>query len=177
VPGPPPGAVAARTGVRFFTPRDNRLAMARYFEDLEVGDVYELDGRYDVTREEIKEFAEQYDPQPFHLDEAAAEESIFGSLAASGWHTASACMRLLVDGFLDPETSMGASGVEELRWLQPVHPGDTLRAEVEVLEKRPSESRPEMGHVRTKLTGFDQNDDPVIEWKASGMYRRRDPGA
>jgi acyl dehydratase len=84
-------------------------------------------------------------------------------------------MRLLVDGFLDPETSMGASGVENLQWLQPVYPGDTLRVEVEVLGKRPSESRPEMGHVRMKLTGYNQHDDAVIEWKASGMYRRRNP--
>ncbi len=148
--------------------------MARYFEDIEVGETYELDGRHEFDREEIKSFAERYDPQPFHLDEGAAEESIFGSLAASGWHTASACMRLLVEGFLDPETSMGASGVEELRWLEPVHPGDTLRVEVTVLDKRPSESRPEMGHVRTKLTGYNQHDDAVIEWTADGMHRRRD---
>jgi acyl dehydratase len=151
--------------------------MARYFEDTEVGEVYALDGRYEVTEEEIKEFAEQYDPQPFHLDEEAAQESIFGSLAASGWHTASICMRLLVDGFLDEETSMGARGVDELRWLQPVYPGDTLRVEVEILEKRPSESNPEMGHIRTLLTGYNQDDDAVIEWKALGMVRRRNAEA
>ncbi|MFQ3318015.1 MAG: acyl dehydratase [Natronomonas sp.] len=148
--------------------------MARYFEDTDVGDVYELDGRYDVTKAEVKEFAENYDPQPFHLDEAAAEDSIFGSLAASGWHTASMCMRLLVDDFLEPETSMGARGVDELRWIQPVYPGDTLRVEVEILDKRISESRPEMGHIRTKLTGYNQHDDAVIEWKAKGMHRRRE---
>lgn len=146
--------------------------MARYFEDLEVGDVYEPDGRYEVTKAEIIEFAEQYDPQQFHLDEEAAEESIFGSLAASGWHTASVCMRLLVDGFLD-EASMGARGVDELRWKRPVHPGDTLRIELEVVDKRTSESRPEMGHVRTKLTGYNQHDEPVIEWTALGMFRRK----
>ncbi len=150
--------------------------MTRYFEDIEEGDVYELEGRYDVTTEEVKEFAEKYDPQPFHLDEEAAEESIFGSLAASGWHTASMCMRLLVDDFLEPETSMGARGVEELRWIRPVHPGDTLRVEVEILEKRPSESRPEVGHVRTKLTGYNQHDEPVVAWTALGMTRRREPG-
>jgi acyl dehydratase len=150
--------------------------MARYFEDVEVGDVYELDGRYEVTESEIKEFAEQYDPQPFHLDEAAAEASVFGSLAASGWHTASMCMRLLVDDFLDPETSMGARGVDELRWIQPVHPGDTLRVEVEILEKRASEETPEMGDVRTKLTGYNQDDEAVITWNALGMHRRRSAG-
>ncbi|MCQ4334976.1 MaoC family dehydratase [Natronomonas sp. F2-12] len=146
--------------------------MTRYFEDFEVGDVYEPDGRYEVTEAEVLEFAERYDPQPFHLDKEAAEESIFGSLAASGWHTASMCMRLLVDGLLD-EASMGARGVEELRWNRPVYPGDTLRIEVEVLDKRPSESRPEIGHVRTKLVGYNQNDEAVIEWVALGMFRRR----
>lgn len=149
--------------------------MTHYFEDIEVGDVHEPDGRYEVTEDEIVEFAERYDPQPFHLEESAAEESIFGSLCASGWHTASMCMRLLVDGFLD-EGSMGAGGVDELRWTRPVHPGDTLRVELEVLEKRPSESRPEMGHVRTKLIGYNQHDDVVITWVARGMFRRRTPG-
>ena len=147
--------------------------MTRYFEDIDVGAVHELKGRYEVTKAELTEFAERYDPQPFHTDEAAAEESIFGSLAASGWHTASMCMRLLVDGFLD-EASMGARGVEDLRWKQPVYPGDTLRVSVEILDKRPSESRPEMGHVRTKLVGYNQNEQAVIEWVALGMYRRRE---
>ncbi|WP_299237277.1 MaoC family dehydratase [Natronomonas sp.] len=147
--------------------------MTRYFEDIDVGAVHELEGRYEVTKAELTEFAERYDPQPFHTDEAAAEESIFGSLAASGWHTASMCMRLLVDGFLD-EASMGARGVEDLRWKHPVHPGDTLRVSVEILDKRPSESRPEMGHVRTKLVGYNQEDEAVIEWVALGMYRRRE---
>lgn len=149
--------------------------METYFEDIEVGHVYDPDGRYEVTESELKEFAEKYDPQPFHLDEAAAKESLFGELAASGWHTASMCMRLLVDELLGSENAMGARGVDNLRWHQPVHPGDTLRIEVEVLEKRPSESRPEMGHVKTKLTGFNQEDDAVIEWTALGMHRRRTP--
>lgn len=148
--------------------------MARYFEDTEVGEVYELDGRYEVTEEEVVEFAEKYDPQPFHLDPEAAKESIFGELAASGWHTASMCMRLLVDGFLEPETSMGARGVDELRWKRPVYPGDTLRVEVEIVDKRVSESRPEMGHVRTKMTGYNQHDDPVIQWFGLGMQRRHE---
>jgi acyl dehydratase len=82
-------------------------------------------------------------------------------------------MRLVVDDFLEEESSMGARGVDELRWIQPVYPGDTLRAEVEILEKRPSKSTPEMGHVRTKVTGYNQDDEPVIEWKALGMVRRR----
>ena len=150
--------------------------MPRYFEDLEAGDTYALEGRFEVDREEITAFAEQYDPQPFHLDEAAAADSVFGGLVASGWHTAAMCMRLVVEDFLDPETSMGASGVEDLEWIEPVRPGDTLRVEIEVLETRPSESRPEMGHVRSKLTGYNQHDDAVIEWVGDGMYRRREPG-
>ena len=150
--------------------------MPRYYEDLEAGDTYALEGRYEVDREEITAFAEQYDPQPFHLDEAAAADSVFGGLVASGWHTAAICMRLVVDDFLDPETSMGASGVENLEWIEPVRPGDTLRVEIEVLETRSSESRPEMGHVRMKLTGYNQDDDAVIEWVSDGMVRRRNPG-
>ncbi len=147
--------------------------MACYFEDVAVGDVYEHDGRYEVTKSEVKEFAEKYDPQPFHTDEEAAEESIFGSLAASGWHTASMCMRLLVDDFLEAESSMGARGVDELRWNRPVYPGDVLRIEVEILDKRISKSRPEMGHVRTKVTGYNQDDEAVIEWTALAMHRRK----
>jgi acyl dehydratase len=150
--------------------------MPRYYEDLETGDTYALEGRYEVDREEITAFAEQYDPQPFHLEEAAAADSVFGGLVASGWHTAAMCMRLVVDDFLDPETSMGASGVADLEWIEPVRPGDTLRVEVETLETRPSENRPEMGHVRMKLTGYNQHDDAVIEWVSDGMVRRRNPG-
>ncbi|CAI49219.1 MaoC domain protein [Natronomonas pharaonis DSM 2160] len=151
--------------------------MARYFEDVEVGEMYELDGRYEITEDEITEFAEKYDPQPFHLDQEAAEESIFGSLAASGWHTASACMRLFVDEFLDAETSMGARGIDNLRWKQPVYPGDEIRIEVEIVDKRPSESRPGMGHIKTRLRGYNQDDEEVIEWTALGMTRRRNPDA
>ena len=150
--------------------------MPRYYEDLEAGDTYALEGRYEVDREEITAFAEQYDPQPFHLEEAVAADSVFGGLVASGWHTAAMCMRLVVEEFLDPETSMGASGVENLEWIEPVRPGDTLRVRIEVLETRPSESRPEMGHVRSKLTGYNQDDEAVIEWVGDGMYRRREPG-
>ena len=150
--------------------------MPRYFEDLEAGDSYALEGRYEVDREEITAFTEQYDPQPFHLEEAAAADSVFGGLIASGWHTAAMCMRLVVEEFLDPETSMGARGLDSLEWLQPVRPGDTLRVRIEVLETRPSESRPEMGHVRSKLIGYNQDDEAVIEWVSDGMVRRRNPG-
>ena len=150
--------------------------MPRYYEDLEAGDTYALEGRYEVDRDEITAFAEQYDPQPFHLETAGDADSVFDGLIASGWHTAAMCMRLVVEDFLDPETSMGARGVENLEWIEPVRPGDTLRVEVETLETRPSGSRPEMGHVRMKLTGYNQHDDAVIEWVSDGMVRRRNPG-
>ena len=110
--------------------------MTMRFEDLSVGDTEEF-GSYTVTREEILDFAEQYDPQPFHVDPDAAEKSPFGGLVASGWHTASMTMRLLVTGLLQRADTRGALGVDELRWLAPVRPGDTLTARTEVLAKEP----------------------------------------
>lgn len=149
--------------------------MTTYFEDIEVGEVREF-GQYDVTREEIMEFAEQYDPQPFHVDRKAAEESMFGGLVASGWHTASICMRILVENYLDTETSMGARGVDELRWHEPVRPGDTLSVRTEVIEKRPS-GDPRRGHVNTRVEGVNGDGETVISYVALGMVARRDPGA
>ena len=149
--------------------------MMRYFEDVEVGETHQL-GEYEVTREEIVEFASKYDPQPFHIDEEAARETMFGELVASGWHTASICMRLLVDGPVDAEdearATMGSPGVDELRWHRPVRPGDTISATIEVLEKRPSESRADRGYVKTKLEGFN-DDELVISWIGNVIWSRR----
>jgi acyl dehydratase len=145
-----------------------------YYEDLEVGDVVEH-GSKTVTKEEILEFAEQFDPQPFHLDEEAAENSVFGGLAASGWHTASICMRLLVDGVLSEQASQGAAGVDELRWKRPVRPGDTLSIEVEVLSKEPHPRDPTRGRMRTELRGYNQDGEEVISWIGLGMIERREP--
>ncbi|MFA9417375.1 MaoC family dehydratase [Natrinema sp. HArc-T2] len=147
----------------------------RYYEDIEIGDTDEF-GEYHLTKDELLEFAEQYDPQPFHTDEATAEDSAFGQLIASGWHTASICMRLLVDGPLQDRAGMGARGVDELRWHQPVTPGDTLSIRTEVLEKRVSESDPTRGYVDTKLEGINQNDEVVISWIGLEMVARRDSG-
>lgn len=121
-------------------------------------------GRYEMTREEILEFAGRYDPQPFHLDDAAAAANpIFGKLAASGWHTASATMRMLVDeGAKYGGHSIGGASLDELRWLRPVYPGNVLSAENEVLEARRSESRPEIGMVKLRTTTFNQNNEPVM---------------
>jgi acyl dehydratase len=145
-----------------------------YYEDLEVGDLTEY-GSKTMTKAEIIDFATKYDPQPFHLDEEAAKETFFGDLAASGWHTAAVCMRLLVDGVLRDQASMGAAGVDELRWKQPVYPGDTISIRVEVLEKEPDPKDPTRGRVRSKLTGVNQDGDPVISWEGLGLVARRDP--
>ncbi|QFU84011.1 MaoC family dehydratase [Natronorubrum aibiense] len=146
----------------------------QYYEDIEIGDTEEF-GEYQVTEDEIVEFAEQYDPQPFHVDEAAADDSAFGELVASGWHTASICMRLLVDGILGEQAGMGARGVDDLRWKRPVTPGDRLTVRTEVVDKRVSESDPKRGYVDTRLEGRNQDGEVVIRWLAHGMVERRNP--
>lgn len=147
----------------------------RYYEDLEVGETQEF-GEYHVTEEEIIEFAEQYDPQPFHTDPEAAADSAFGELVASGWHTAAMCMRMLADGPIQDRASMGARGVDELRWKEPVRPGDTLSIRTEILDKRVSESDPKRGYVDSRLEGINQDGDVVISWIGLGMIARRNPG-
>ncbi len=133
----------------------------RYFEDFQVGDTFDL-GTTQVTADEIIAFARQFDPQPFHLDPEQARDSIFGQLVASGWHTTSLLMRLLVHGLLSETISMGSPGVDEIRWLRPVRPGDTLRARFTILECLLSKSRPKMGIVRSKCEMFNQNDEMVM---------------
>lgn len=133
----------------------------RYFEDFQVGDVFEL-GTTSATEEEIIAFARQFDPQPFHIDPAQAKESVFGGIIASGWHTASLFMRLLVDNFLRETVSLGSPGLDEVRWLQPLRPGDTLRARFTILEARASKSRAEMGILRSHSELFNQRDELVM---------------
>lgn len=143
------------------------------FDDLEIGAVDRF-GRYEVTREEVTEFASRYDPQAFHLDDSAAAASIFGRLAASGWHTAAMAMRMIVDRWKAlglAETSMGGAGMEELRWPRPVYPGDVLSVETEILEKRVSRSRPEMGFIKSRWTVFNQNGEVVMTLTSTGMFR------
>ena len=144
-----------------------------YFEDLEVGsDTYF--GSYEVTREEVLEFARRYDPQPFHLSDEEAAKTHFGRIAASGWHTCAMTMSMLVAHMgIEPQASLGAAGVDELRWLKPVYPGDTLRVETEVLERRPSQSRPEMGSLKSQTTVFNQHDEPVMRFTALVLIKRR----
>ncbi|WP_306052461.1 MaoC family dehydratase [Natronococcus wangiae] len=147
----------------------------RYFEDIEVGETRSF-GEYDVTEDEVVEFAERYDPQPFHVDEEAAADSMFGELVASGWHTAAMSMRMLVEGPDDEDgwASMGSPGVDELRWHQPVKPGDTLSLRTEVLEKRPSESRSDRGYVKSRLETYTQDDELVMSWVGNTILERRD---
>ncbi|HLW03276.1 MAG TPA: MaoC family dehydratase [Ktedonobacterales bacterium] len=134
----------------------------RYFEDFHVGDTYELGETAQITAEEIIAFARQFDPQPFHLDAEQAKDSLFGQLVASGWHTVSLLMRLLVDGFLSHTISMGSPGVDEVRWLRPLRPGDTMHARFIVLEATPSKSRPTMGVVRSKCEAFNQDGELIL---------------
>ncbi|WP_404334331.1 MaoC family dehydratase [Sphingomonas sp. MMS12-HWE2-04] len=144
-----------------------------YLDDLEPG-MKRAFGRYAVTREEVLDFARRYDPQPFHLSDEAAAQTHFGRLAASGWHTCSMTMSMLVaEMAVHPQASLGAAGIDELRWLKPVHPGDVLRCETEILEVRPSQSKPGMGSIRNKMTVFNQNDEPVLSFIALALMRRR----
>jgi acyl dehydratase len=141
--------------------RENAVTNELYFEDLHPGMKFSSIRSYKVTAEEIKEFAEAYDPQPFHLDEAAGESSFFKGLAASGWLTAAIVMRLRVESIRIAGGMIGA-GVEEMRWTQAVRPGDSLRTEAEILHVRHSNSRPTYGVVRSRTTVFNQRDEVVM---------------
>lgn len=147
--------------------------MPRYFEDIDVGERHAFGSRT-VTEEAIIDFATRFDPQPIHLDASAAEASAFGGLIASGWHTAAECMRMLVDNLAD-EAWAGAKGVDELRWIEPVRPGDTLSLEVEVVDKDADGAPAGLGLVEILLTGRNQRDDPVISWLGLALFERR-PG-
>ncbi len=145
-----------------------------YWEDLAPGSVRDL-GTITPSAEDIKEFAEQFDPQPFHIDEAAGRRSIFGNLCASGWHTCALAMKLTVENFLNESSSMGSPGLESLRWLKPVYPGDTLRLQHTILESRPLRTRTDTGLVRSAWDLFNQNGEKVLRMEGYGMFRRRHP--
>jgi acyl dehydratase len=145
-----------------------------YWEDLTAGSVRDL-GTVSPTAQEIRAFATQFDPQPFHIDEEAAKRSIFGKLCASGWHTCSMAMRLMVDNFLSESSSLGSPGLESLKWLKPVYPGDTLSLKSTILESRPMASRPDVGLVRTSWDMFNQDGEKVLHMEGYGMFRRREP--
>jgi len=144
----------------------------RFLEDFALGQTFGS-GRLTVDREAITAFAAQFDPQPFHLDESAARASIFKGLAASGWHTAAITMRLLVEGDLKPAGGVLGLGFEEFRWPVPVRPGDELRVESEVLEVRPSKSRPDQGLIRVRTKTLNQNGETVQVTGGSLLVLRR----
>ena len=148
----------------------------RYFEDFQVEDTFNL-GSLRVTEEEIIDFARQFDPQPFHIDPERAKDSIFGGLVASGWHITAMYMRLLFNGLIHETASMGSPGVEDVRWLKPVRPGDLLQASFTVLDSTPSSSRPNMGIMRSACELFNQSGELVMSMKGVHFVGRRPASA
>ena len=147
----------------------------RYFEDYLVGSTYEY-GTVAVDEAEVVAFGRTYDPQPFHVDSVAAAQGPFGGLIASGWHTAALMMRLFVDHYLSSVASMSSPGIDELRWLKPVRPGDTLRIRVTVIEARRSRSKPDRGIVRTLIEVLNQRSEIVSSMNAMNLLRCRSAG-
>ena len=147
----------------------------RYWEDIKEGEVVEL-GRRTMDKERMIAFAREFDPQPFHTDEKAAEASVWGGLIASGWLTGSTLMRLLYDGFLKDTASLGSPGIDELRWLKPVRPGDTLTARLTVIEATASRSRPDRGIVRTRMELMNQDGEAVMTITGVNFISRRPGG-
>jgi acyl dehydratase len=150
------------------------MAPSIYWEDLQAGSVREL-GTTTVNAEEIREFASKYDPQPFHLDEEAGKDSLFGGLCASGWHTCALVMRLTVDNMLRHSSSLGSPGLESLKWLKPVYPGDVLSLRHTILESRPLRKRPDTGIVRSRWDVSNQRGEAVLQMEGYGFFRRRQP--
>jgi len=148
-----------------------------FFEDLEVGaETYY--GSYEVTRDEVIEFARKYDPQPFHLSDEAAARTYFGRLAASGWHTCAMTMAVIVRHLLkDEQAGLGSPGVDELRWLKPVHPGDRLTVRGMVVDKTPSRSKPHIGTIRTRTIVSNQDGVDVMSFTSIVMMLRRPEGS
>lgn len=166
-------AGAARLSiVRRMNAAESRLA----FEDFQVGRVFEFGGRQ-VDRDEVLAFAAAYDPQPFHLDEEAANASVLGGLSASGWHTCAMTMRMMCDGYLLNSTSQGSPGLDNIRWLKPVRPGDTLNVRMSILEARPSKNRPQIGLVRSQWAVNNQHGETVMTMEGWGMFGRREAAA
>jgi len=146
--------------------------LTHYLEDAVVGQRREL-GRHTITEEEIVRFAREFDPQPFHVDAAAAATSMYGGIIASGWHTCARTMRSLVDGFLKDAAALGSPGIDELRWRAPVRPGDTLTFLHTVVEVRPSTSKPDRGVVVAHTEAVNQNGDVVMTMRGMSLMRRR----
>ena len=145
----------------------------QYFEDIEVGRTASF-GSYAVTREEVMDFAAKYDPQPLHLSDEAAAQTHFGRLSASGWHTCAMVMSMVVANLKEnQQAGLGSPGIDELKWVKPVYPGDTLRCETESLEKRVSASRPEMGIFKSRMRVFNQDDVMLMTFVSNGLVATR----
>ena len=150
------------------------MAVTIWWEDMQPGTVREL-GTATVTADEIRAFARQYDPQPFHLDEEAGRRSMFGALCASGWQTCGLAMRLTVDNLLRHTDSKGSPGLESLKWLKPVYPGDLLSLRHTIVDARALRKRPDTGMVRARWELFNQHGDRVMEMEGYGFFGRREP--
>jgi acyl dehydratase len=150
-----------------------RRSIRYYWEDFAVGSTREF-GAMPVTREATLAFAREFDPQPFHLDDQAAAASLFGRLSASGWHTCAMAMRMMCDDYLLDSSSLGSPGIDNLRWLKPVYPGDTLRMRLTVLESRSMKSRPGVGLVHTQWQMFNQHGEAVLSMQGWGMFGKRE---
>ena len=145
-----------------------------WFEDYAAGNVYEM-GPAVVEEAEILDFARRYDPQPFHTDPSIGAASPYGGLIASGWHVCAVMMRMLVDGVISRNASLGSPGMDRIRWVKPVRPGDALRCQVEVTGSRRSKSRPDRGIISMDMTMLNQNGEVVMTCSGSGLYRLRPP--
>lgn len=144
-----------------------------YLEDLQVGDVAEM-GSYEVTRDEVIDFATKYDPQPFHLSDEAAAATHFGRIAASGWHTAAMAMAVIARYVVRTgQAGLGSPGIDALRWLKPVYPGDTISVSSKIVEAKPSRSKPEIGSIRSDTTITNQHGEPVMTYTSIVLMRRR----
>lgn len=159
-------------GAAMLAPMNTRQTYRLYWEDFPVGQVMEFGGT-PVLREAVVAFAGQFDPQPFHLDEEAARDTVLGGLCASGWHVCAMTMRMMCDAYLLDAASQGSPGIDALRWHQPVRPGDTLRVRMDILEARPMNSKPHIGLVRSRWTVRNQHDETVMTMEGWGMFLRR----
>jgi acyl dehydratase len=143
-----------------------------YLEDFKVGDVFEASGPI-LSEADMIEFSRRYDPQVFHVDQQGAKESIYGGIIASGWQTVAYCMRMICDAYLLRAASLGSPGMNEIRWLKPVRPGDSLRMRMTVKEVRPSQSKPDRGVVLHQWDTFNQQDELIMTMSGYGMFRRK----
>lgn len=148
------------------------MAYKYYWEDFPVGNTREFAGQ-ELTQEDMVRFSREFDPQPFHIDSVAAGESIYRGIIASGWHTCALAMRMMCDAYLLESASSGSPGMESIKWLKPVRPGDTLRLRMTVQEARPLESKPNIGLIRSQWQMFNQKDECVMEMEGHGMLFKR----